>query len=419
MQAWRMVLGASGVRRSPRETLSKENMTRPSSSGMRKLELPEKQTANLNSMTPDKRKSELVEKKKRKNTSPSRRLERGEMSSSSSSGSKWSDKSPDVLNTKRKKEKKEKSVKQLTMQPVEVNKIEQEDEQAEETQKKRRDARSYRALFTKQHTKVDGTDHCHDQNGTDSGRKEENLLEEFTERTHERTAVTSTSQFAKQALKRNNEHKLFPTSQKNSCRGISSHGGDPQITQNGLVAGETNAAAEIVMLKNMQSPQLVNPIVPRGIHDCDISVEMVPKVMPSKRKGYDIVVDSVASPKMSSNNIGTCTGVGISLSPRCKRKDCTETCGMCSERQRVDCNSTKQETCSSNMKLNQFFGSSDVKIFKEAVVKILASYADLMGSSYAVMEKDAKDATIFRVLNLPLRSFLLELGTVWNVRGKK
>ncbi|KAK8550911.1 hypothetical protein V6N12_039591 [Hibiscus sabdariffa] len=362
MQAWRMVLaGASGVRRSPRETLSKENMTRPSSSGMRKLELPEKQTANLNSMTPDKRKSELVEKKKRKNTSPSRRLERGEMSSSSSSGSKWSDKSPDVLNTKRKKEKKEKSVKQLTMQPVEVNKIEQEDEQAEETQKKRRDARSYRALFTKQHTKVDGTDHCHDQNGTDSGRKEENLLEEFTERTHERTAVTSTSQFAKQALKRNNEHKLFPTSQKNSCRGISSHGGDPQITQNGLVAGETNAAAEIVMLKNMQSPQLVNPIVPRGIHDCDISVEMVPKVMPSKRKGYDIVVDSVASPKMSSNNIGTCTGVGISLSPRCKRKDCTETCGMCSERQRVDCNSTKQETCSSNMKLNQFFGSSDVK----------------------------------------------------------
>ncbi|KAK9022271.1 hypothetical protein V6N11_002551 [Hibiscus sabdariffa] len=352
--------GASGFRSSPRETLSKENVSRPSSSGIRKLELPEKQTANLNSMTPDKRKSELVEKKKRKNRSPSRRLERGEMSSSSS-GSKWSDKSPDVLNTKRKKQKKEKSVKQLTMQPVEVNKIEQEDEQAEETQKKRRDARSYRALFTKQHTKVDGTDYCDDQNGTDSGRKEENLLEEFTERTHERTTVTSTSQFAKDALKRNNEHKLFPTSQKNSCRDISSNGGDPQITQNGLVAGKTNAAAETAMLKNMQSPQLVNPIMPRGIHDCDISVEMVPKAMTSKRKGHDIVVDSVASPKMSSNDIGTCTGVGISLSPRCKRKDCTEICGMCSERQRVDCNSTMQETCSSNMKLNQFFGSSDVK----------------------------------------------------------
>ncbi|GMI92128.1 hypothetical protein HRI_002882200 [Hibiscus trionum] len=349
---------ASGVRRSPRETLSKENMTPPSSSGMQKLELLEKQTANLNSMTPDKRKSEHVEMKKRKNTSPSRRLERGEMSSSSSSsGSKRSDKSLDVLNTKRKKEKKEK----MRMQPVEVNKIEEEDEQEDETQKKRRDARSYRAFFTKQPKKVDGTDRCNDLNGTNSGRKEENLLKEFTERTHERTTVTSTSQFAKEELKRNNEHKLFPTSQKNSCRDISSNGGDPQLTKNGLVAGETNDAAETATLKNLQSPQMVNPIVPGGVHDCDISMEMVPKVAPSERKGHGIDIDSVASPKMSSNGIDTCSGVGTSLSPRCKRKDCTATCGMCSERQRVDCNSTKQEICSSNMKLNQFFGSSDIK----------------------------------------------------------
>ncbi|GMI81866.1 hypothetical protein HRI_001855900 [Hibiscus trionum] len=346
---------ASGVRRSPRETLSKKNMTPPSSSGTRKSERLEKQTSNLNSMTPAKRKTERVEnKKKNKNASPLRRSERGKMSSSASSGSKRSDKSLDVLNTKRKKEKKDKCEKQLTMQTVEINKIEQEDVQAKKTQKKRMDARSYKALFTKQPRKVDGTDHCDDLNGTDSGRKED-ILEEFTEITHERTTVTSTSQFAEEELKRNNEHKLFPTSQKNGCKDMSSNGDDLQISQNGLLAGETNDDAETATLRNLQSPQLV----PGGVFDCDISVEMVPKVMPSERKDHDIDIEYVASPKISSCDVGTCTEAGTSLSSGCKRKDCTETRGMCSKRQRVDCNSTKQGICSSNMKLSKFFGSSD------------------------------------------------------------
>ncbi|KAE8729489.1 Detected protein of confused Function [Hibiscus syriacus] len=352
---------ASGVRRSPRETLSKKNMTPPSSSGMWKSERLEKQTSNLNSMTPAKRKSERVEKKKgMKNASPLRRSERGKISSSASSGSKRSDKSLNVLNTKRKKEKKNKCVKQLTMQTVEVKKIEQDVEQAEETQKKRMTARSYKALFTKQPKKVDGTDSSNDLNGAASERRED-ILVDLTERTQERTTVTSTSQFAEEKPKRNNERKLFPTSQKNSCNNMSSNGGDPQLSQNVLVSGETNVAAEITMHKNLQSPQLVNSIVPGGLLDCDISVEMVPKVMPSERKGHDIDMDSVASPKSSSHDIGTCTGDGTSLSSGCKRKDCTETCGLFSKRKRVDCNSTKQEICSSNMKLNQFFGSPDVK----------------------------------------------------------
>ncbi|XP_039052332.1 helicase protein MOM1-like [Hibiscus syriacus] len=325
-------------------------MTLTNSSGMRKLELLEKQTENLNSMTPPaKGKSERVEKKK-ENASPLTKSDRGEISSSSSSsGSKRSDKSPDVLNMLRKKEKKEKILKQLTMQTVEVNKIKQKDVQAEETQKKRRDARSYRALFTKQPKKVDGTDSCNDLNGTDSERREEDVLEEFTKRTRERTMATSTSQLAEEELKRNDEHKLFPTNQKNSCKNMSSNGGDPQMSQNVLVAGEKNDDAETTTLKDLQSPQLVNSIVPGGVLDCDISVEMVPKFMPSERKGHDVYIDSVASPKMSSNDIDTFTGVGTPFASGCKRKKITETCGMYSERQRVDCNSKKQEICSSNM----------------------------------------------------------------------
>ncbi|KAK8679008.1 hypothetical protein V6N13_144480 [Hibiscus sabdariffa] len=343
------------ISKSSRETLAKKNTTSPRSSSAQKLELLEKQTANLYSMTPPaKRKTERLEKKG-KNANPLRRSERGEMSSSSSSGSMRSEKSPDVLNTKRKKDEKKKRVKHLTMQTVEVNKI----EQAEETRKKRRDARSYRALFTKP-KKVDGTDRRDDLNGADSGKGVEKVLEEFSERTHERTAMRSTSQFAEETLKINNEHKLFPTSQKNSSKDMASNGGDPQISQNGLVAGEMNDDAETAMLKNLQSPKLVNSIAPGGVLDCDISVEMVPKVMPSERKSHDIDIDSAASAKMSSNDIGTCTEAGTSLSSGCKRKGCTETRGMRSRRQRVDCNSTK-DICSSNMKLNQIFGSFDVK----------------------------------------------------------
>lgn len=151
---------ASGVRRSPRETVSKKNMTPPSSSGTRKSERLEKQTANLDSMTPSgKRKSERIEKKKKKkNVIPLRRSDRGKMPfSSTSSDSKRSDKCLDLLNTKRKKEKKKKSVKQLTTGTVEDNKIEREVEQANEKQKKRLDACAYKALFRKQPKKVDET----------------------------------------------------------------------------------------------------------------------------------------------------------------------------------------------------------------------------------------------------------------------
>ena len=59
-------------------------------------------------------------------------------------------------------------------------------------------------------------DHCHDLNGTDSGRREDDFLEELSERTHERTVVTSKSQ-SMEALERNNEHKMFLTSQNDSC----------------------------------------------------------------------------------------------------------------------------------------------------------------------------------------------------------
>ncbi|XWS28986.1 hypothetical protein CRYUN_Cryun25bG0118000 [Craigia yunnanensis] len=349
-----------GVRRSPRETPSKKNMTPSSSSGTRKSERLEKQTGNSNSMTPPaKRKSEQIEKQK--NASPLRRSERGKMpSSSSSSGSKRSDKSPDSLEMKRKKEKKEKSMKQLTMETVELNKTEQKDGQADEAQKKRMDARAYRALFKKQPKKVDGTDHCDDLNGTDSGRRED-LLEELSERTRERTVVTTTSQSAKEALERNNEHKLFMTSQKDGCKDMSSNGDGLQDSKNGLVARDMNDDTEKAVQENLQGPELVNSILNGGVLDCDISLEMVQKVMPSDRKGHDINFDYVASPITSSKDICTSAGTGTLLSSGCKRKDCIETCGACSKRKRVECDSTDQEICSCDTNLNQLFGSSNIK----------------------------------------------------------
>ncbi|XWS74310.1 hypothetical protein CRYUN_Cryun02cG0203900 [Craigia yunnanensis] len=321
----------------------------------------EKQTASLNSMTPPaKRKSERIEKQK--NVSPLRRSERGKMlSSSGSSGSKSSGKRPDSLDVKRKKEKKEKSVKQLTMETVEVNKIEQEDGQANEAHKKRMDARAYRAMLRKRPKKVNGTDHCDDLDGTDSGRREGDLLEELAERTRERAVVTSTSQSAKEALEKNNKHKLFPTSQKDSCKDMSSNGNGLQVSMNGLVAREMNDNAEKAALENLQSPQLLNSILHGGVLDCDISLELVQKVMPSESKGHNIDTDSVASPIMSSKDVCTSAGAGTLLSSGCKRKDCNETCGTYSKRQRVDCDSTKQEICSCDAELNQLFGSSDIK----------------------------------------------------------
>ncbi|PPD69326.1 hypothetical protein GOBAR_DD33794 [Gossypium barbadense] len=349
---------ASGVRRSPRETVSKKNMTPPSTSGTRKSERLEKQTANLNSMTP--------------------------------SGT------------------------------VEDNKIEREVEQANEKQKKRMDARAYKALFRKQPKKVDETDRNEDLNGTNSGRREEDFLEEFIERSHERTEVTSTSQPVEEALKGKNEHNLFLTSEKDSCKDISSNGGDLQIPKNGLIAEEMNDNAEKAAQDNLQSPHLAKSIMPGGVLGCDISVEMV---MPSENKCHDMDIDSVASPKISSNNIATCTAPGPSQSSSCKRKDCSETCGMSSKRQRVDCNSTKQEICASNIKDREKLdvGMSTGYVEKPCnYIQQHMSSADLQTgrdrNACIICRLDgkllwgAKEATIFRVLNLPLRSFLLELG---------
>ncbi|XP_021279332.1 helicase protein MOM1-like isoform X1 [Herrania umbratica] len=348
----------SGFRRSLRETLSKKSMTPSSSSGTRKSERLEKQTSNSNTMTPpSKRKSERIEKQKHR--CPLRRSERGKMpSSSGSSGLKKSDKSLDSLDAKRKKEKKEKSVKQLTMETVEVNKIENEDGQVDEAQKKRMDARAYRAMFRKQLKSANATDHGDDLNRTDSERRDEDLLKVHAERTCEITMARGTSQSAEEAPENKNDLTLFPTSQKDSCKDMSSNGDGSKVSKSGSVAGKMNDDAE----KAVQDPELVNSMLHERILDCNISLEMVQEVMSSERKRHDMDTDSVASPITSSKNICTSmAGAETLLISGCKRKDCSETCGTCSKRQRVDCDLTKQEVCSSNTKLNQLFQSSDIK----------------------------------------------------------
>ena len=146
--------------------------------------------------------------------------------------------------------------------------------------------------------------------------------------------VTSTSQSAKEALERNNEHKLFLTSQKDSCKDMSSNGDGLQDSKNGLVARDVNDDAEKAVQENLQIPQLVNSILRGGVLDCDINLEMVRKVMFSERKGHDIDIDYVAYLIMLSKDICTSAGAGTLLSSGCKRKDCSETCGTCSKRQR-------------------------------------------------------------------------------------
>ncbi|OMO91541.1 hypothetical protein COLO4_18304 [Corchorus olitorius] len=247
---------ASGVRRSPRETPSRKNMTPASSSNTRKSERLEKQSSNSNSLTPPaKRKFERIEKQT--DPSPLRRSERSKMASSSgSSGSKKSDKSPDSLEMKRKKEKKEKSVKQLTMETLEVEKIDKEDKQTREGTDRRRDARSYRALLGKDLKNPTTGDHSDNRNRTDVEKRDKGLLGEQTERTLERTVMTSASQSVKEALESNTEHKLPSTSQNDSGKYIFSNGDSRQVSKSGL-AKEVNGDAEKAVLENLQKEKAV------------------------------------------------------------------------------------------------------------------------------------------------------------------
>lgn len=136
--------------------------------------------------------------------------------------------------------------------------------------------------------------------------------------------MTSKSESVNVPLEKDNEHKTFPLSQKDGCKDVSSNGDGIQMNDN------TEKAAP----ENLQSPQLVNSILHGGVLDCDINLEMVQEVMPSESKGHDIVIDSVASPIMSSKDICTSAAAEILSSSGCKRKDCCETCGTCSKRQR-------------------------------------------------------------------------------------
>ena len=123
--------------------------TTPDSLGLRRSERLEKQNATT---TPVKGKSERVENQR--TPTPLRRSERGKnQSSSSSSGTKQSDASLSSPGTK-KKLKKEKSVSQSTLEPEEVVKREKQDKQPVRMDKRKMNARSYRAIFNSQKSKV-------------------------------------------------------------------------------------------------------------------------------------------------------------------------------------------------------------------------------------------------------------------------
>ena len=136
---------SSGLRRSTRGTPSRKQMG-SSPSTTKKSERLEKRTPTI---TPVKRKSEIVEKQKV--SIPLRRSDRGEKHLlSSSSGSKKSEKGSDSSDIKRKKLKREKSMKQLTLESREITGRGKQDPKPVGVKKKRMDARTYVSFFKKQ-----------------------------------------------------------------------------------------------------------------------------------------------------------------------------------------------------------------------------------------------------------------------------
>ncbi|KAK7324927.1 hypothetical protein VNO77_28877 [Canavalia gladiata] len=130
------VSDTTGLRRSPRETLSKKII--PNISTTRKSERLEKRTLPTPVV---KRISERVDEKKM--PSP---LSRSGRSRSHSSSSPSDSKSSGSLNSEQ-KPKKEKSVRQLTFEAKEVNENEEHDVGTSQVKIKRMNARMYRSLF--------------------------------------------------------------------------------------------------------------------------------------------------------------------------------------------------------------------------------------------------------------------------------
>ncbi|KAG2670470.1 hypothetical protein I3760_14G087000 [Carya illinoinensis] len=391
-------LDTSGLRRSTRESSLKSKMI-PSPQSTRKSERLDKQTPTSPSIkrkserienkgTPSpsiKRRSERIENKgmasppsiKRKSerienkgmTSPLRGAERSKkISWPSSSGSKKSDKSLRLTDIKQKKEKKEKRVKLLTLETKEIEKNEKKDLKSEPAKNRRMDARAYRALFKKQLKKVTaaahhkewntldkssqgGSGNCGGEGGVDkcSEKREQELREESVGRSCDTALVRSDS----------NVHKFLNEILEDNRAVGSSHPSQRHIS---VDLTSVSLLVDGSVEEKLQTTKLIDSAFKEKT--LDRNLEKYWELITSNRKRNAVDMDSDTSAIIASKDICSPIADSVPSSPfGCERNNLVETSGSCYKRQRVDDDSTKEQYCSCNTKLN--WESSNISINKD------------------------------------------------------
>ncbi|XP_035545868.1 helicase protein MOM1-like isoform X2 [Juglans regia] len=342
-----------------------------------------------------KRKSERIENKGM--TSPLRGAERSKkISLSGSSGSKNSDKS---LRLRDIKQKKEKRVKLLTLETKEIGKSEKKDLKSEPAKNRRMDARAYRALFKKQSKKVtaaanheewnrldkssqggsgnrggevDGVDEC-------SEKREQELREESVGRSCDTALVRSDSnvhKFLNETLEDNRavesshpSHRhisvdLTSMSLDGDGMDVSKSGDSQQSSYDVLVREMINDRENLLVDGSVEEKLQTTKLTAFNEKTLDSNLEKYQELITLNRKRKAVDMDSDASAIIASKDI--CTPIADSVPsspPGCERNNLDETCGSCCKRQRVDDDSTKEQYCSCNTKLN--WELSDISFNKD------------------------------------------------------
>ncbi|KAF3454976.1 hypothetical protein FNV43_RR05424 [Rhamnella rubrinervis] len=352
-------LDKSALRRSTRETLSKEEKVVPSPSKIRKSERLEK----LMPTPPGTEKSERVEEKCMR--SPLRRSDRARKPSSSSSfGSKGSDKCSSSSSLKQKNRQKEIIVKQLTLDTRKLSKRGKKDGEPVHVKPKTMSARAYKALFMKKTKRVKVADHGEKHNreskfshghsnscgGESDGvdecteRRADTLIGEYGKSACERTFVGSdygVSNSANETLQdKGGVMESSHSSLKPGCKNEAheSEDGDSSNAMSKEISDENG-------LEKSRSLELMVSSFNGKAPDNKIGFESGKEIISSKRRWNLGNVDSDELVKTQSQNNCTSIADAISSLPiECSRG--VETSGACYKRQRVDFDPAKLDLSS-------------------------------------------------------------------------
>ncbi|XP_042510757.1 chromodomain-helicase-DNA-binding protein Mi-2 homolog [Macadamia integrifolia] len=359
---------SSGLRRSTRETSSR-NQSWSSTSIMRKSERLEKR-ASAN--PPIKRKFERDEEQRM--PGPSKKSEGSEKQRSlNSSRSKKSEKGLSSPDTKIKREKKGKQ------QIINARGRSRNEKQKPKPshvilKKKRLDTCSHRALLSSQARISKGPDlglklkrknkqsqgaSCHIRAGSSKEDEEE---DECSERRKEQE-VGEFSHFSCKQENHHEENHEFESQDKSlvSETGNSSRQSSPDGA--GLKEAEDNSKGmqvECSVREDFQRSELMESISEGRSLAGDTDTGGAKKVRTLKRKRNTIDISSDTPPKEASEEICSVTADAVSSSPSGGEVgNFIERCVVCSKRQRVDFDSCDQEFCSCNAKDIKELGAGD------------------------------------------------------------